>query len=361
MCAAQSEGYFYPEGFDLSWVDSDDIDMEELIESMAKDIAIRQHGWEVRDQLSDENVTLLAKTLVSIQAPSLSSLQEAPPCVLTAIFDVVNKVGFNCSLALNSLLRSDSKPKPKPASFTEVDIPQELKKKNLQNIGRLLLPTQDMVNSFSKELSEAAAAFPPYTPYCARAPQDLPWRLDKPSHTRAWEDEKARQKRFGQLPPCLNSAQMVLYRLRIIIAGDLAGAWDKHGGFSAQLRLLASHLEACIENNTEVMARLSEEESEVLSHMSRSRMESKEVFRVILEPDRDRRLRVVDEQRRAYHLRSSQAQAAKRTRHGGSSNTPGSAREGQRDHASKSSRKKRYRKDRSSDPPPSTPKSPAKK
>ena len=147
MYAAQTEGYFYPEGFDLHLADSDDIDMEELMDAMAKDIAVRQHGWEARDQLSDENVTLLAKTLASIQVPSLTSLQEAPPCVLAAILDVVNKVGFNCSLALNSLLRSDPKPKPKTPSFTDVDIPQELEKRNLQNVGRLPLPTQEMVNS----------------------------------------------------------------------------------------------------------------------------------------------------------------------------------------------------------------------
>ena len=351
------------QGFDIfQALDRDYIDMEEaLIDDLAKEIAVRQHGLPSKEQLQDEDVALLAKTLAAVRVPSIAVLQKANSCVSNAVYEVVNKVGLNMSLALNMLIETDAPVKTKAHPFTEVDIQEELKKRPyLKNIGRLLMPTQEMVNSFSKELAEADTAFPPFSPYCARSPQDLPWRLDKLSHNRAWEDEKARQKRFGQTSPCLNSAQMVVYRLRVIVAGDLAGAWDKFGGFGAQLCLLSSHLEACIENNTEVMARLADEENEVLSHMARSRMDPKEVFSVISDPDRDRRLRVVDEQRRAYHLRSSQSQAAKRSRHGGgasSSNTQGNSREDQRDQPSKNARKKRYRKERVSDPPPSTPKS----
>ena len=354
------------QGFDIvQALERDYIDMEEsLIDDLAKEIAVRQQGLPSNEQLQDEDVALLAKTLATARAPSIAVLQKANSCVLNAVYEVANKVGLNMSLALNMLIETDAPAKTKAPPFTEVDIQEELKKRPyLKGIGRLLMPTQEMVNSFSKELAEAAAAFPPFSPYCARSPQDLPWRLDKLSHTRAWEGEKARQKRFGQLSPCLNSAQMVVYRLRVIVAGDLAGAWDKFGGFGAQLCLLSNHLEACIENNTEVMARLADEENEVLSHMARSRVEPKEVTSAISDPDRDRRLRVVDEQRRAYHLRSAQSQAAKRSRHGGasSSNTQGNSKEGQRDQPSKNARRKRYRKERSSDPPPSTPKSPSKK
>ena len=208
------------QGFDIvQALERDYIDMEEsLIGDLAKEIAARQHGLPPKEQLQDEDIALLARTLAAARAPLIAVLQKANSCVLNAVYEVANKVGLNMSLALNMLIETDAPAKTKAPPFAEVDIQEELKKRPyLKGIGRLLMPTQEMVNSCSKELAEAAAAFPPFSPYCALSPQDLPWRLDKLSHTRAWEDEKARQRRFGQLSPRLNSAQTVGYRLRVML------------------------------------------------------------------------------------------------------------------------------------------------
>ena len=68
----------------------------------------------------------------------------------------------------------------------------------------------------------------------------------------------------------------------------------------AQLRFLATHLKACIENDMEATGRLAGEECELLAHMARSSVCPLELSRITVESDRDCRLRVVGEQRRTY-------------------------------------------------------------
>ena len=93
---------------------------------------------------------------------------------------------------------------------------------------------------------------------------------------------------------------MALFRLRQIIAGEIAGDWGELGGVGAQLRFLATHLEACIEDDMEATGRLAGEECELLAHMARSSVCPLEVSRIAVDPGRDCRLRVVSEQRRTY-------------------------------------------------------------
>ena len=59
--------------------------------------------------------------------------------------------------------------------------------------------------------------------------------------------------------------------------------------------------ESARRENMEVMARLTDEEGDPFAHMARSRVNPLEVRQIITEPDRDRRLRVADGQRRSYH------------------------------------------------------------
>ena len=141
---------------------------------------------------------------------------------------------------------------------------------------------------------------------------------------------------------------MVARRLRISIAGELARAWGEFGGFGGQLCLPPHHLEACLGNNAKVMDRLSEEGGELLPHMARSRMDPSEASSVIFEPDRDRRLRVVDEQRRAYHLRTARSGACK-NRGYPAPDSQGSSRDGPQEPASRNARKERPRQERESE------------
>ena len=93
---------------------------------------------------------------------------------------------------------------------------------------------------------------------------------------------------------------MALFRLRQIIAGEIAGDWGELGGVGAQLRFLATRLKSYIENDMEPTDRLVGEECELLAHMARGSVCPLEVSRIAVESGRDCRLRVVDEQRRTY-------------------------------------------------------------
>ena len=137
----------------------------------------------------------------------------------------------------------------------EVDISAALKiRPRPHDLGRLLSPTQATANSFSKEFAEAQSASRPYSPYFARYLRRLPWRIDTPSRARPCEDGKSRRRRFAQASPPPNTAQMIRYRSRYLIAGQLADAWAKLAGSEARVRHLPTRLEACTENNIDVTA-----------------------------------------------------------------------------------------------------------
>ena len=114
-------------------------------------------------------------------------------------------------------------------------------------------------------------------------------------------------------------ALFALNRLRLIIALGPAGGWDKFGDLAGAsgklravtLRLLSKCLEVCIEDNMDGMARLAVAEIFRLAHTTRGRADSDEVRRFFSEPDRDRRLRVVDGLRRSYQRRQSHAWASR--------------------------------------------------
>ena len=343
MYSAQITGIF-----DEEYVDED---MTESAPKLAKEIAIIMQKWDPDDQLQDSEVENLAKSLVELGCTSVRKLTKLPTSIFEFIMNKMAPMGAQYSLALKQLVENDSPPTQNSVKFVEVDIPSDMDEKwYLKMIPKILFPTQDMVNSFSKELSEAQSAYPPYSPFCVRSPMEVPWRIDSPAHARAWEDEKARQARYNQPNPCPNAAQAVLYRLRIIIAGDIAGAWEKFGGLGAQLGLLAYPLEACVENNAEVTHRLAEEDLCRLAHMARSRADPQEVLSALREPDRGLRSRVIEDQRRAFHLRQAQlGNKQSKGRYRGPSSQQSSAKDSSKDQGSSSNRNPRKRARKSGD------------
>ena len=88
--------------------------------------------------------------------------------------------------------------------------------------------------------------------------------------------------------PCLDTAQIALYRLRIIIAGKLAGAWDQWGGLVARLRHSTGHLDACVENNMEDTALSTDAEMDAPARTTRGRADFQGTLRVVAEPGRYR-------------------------------------------------------------------------
>ena len=154
---------------------------EQLIDAPAKDIAQRQQNWDPIDQPLDEDVALSPNALVGPRVPPIPKLREINSLITSAISTAANMAGLHLSMPLQGLLDEGPQPQSKSPSFAEVSILAELKiRPFLRGIGRLASPAQDVAISISKELSEAANASPPSSPYCSRGTQDPPWRIDKP-------------------------------------------------------------------------------------------------------------------------------------------------------------------------------------
>ena len=104
----------------------------------------------------------------------------------------------------------------------------------IKNIGDKLTPTKEAVNFFTKSKFEADAAVPPYTPYPAPKLMESPWTPGGVDVERAAEASEAKRKKFGVEVSYPSLARLVLPQLRVIIAGEVAGAWGRFGGLGAR-------------------------------------------------------------------------------------------------------------------------------
>ena len=69
---------------------------------------------------------------------------------------------------------------------------------------------------------------------------------------RAIEAEAAKKKKYGVKKPYVRVDHMALAMIRMIVAGEIAGAWPKFGGISLQLQNLTAILEISVKGNQEV-------------------------------------------------------------------------------------------------------------
>ena len=116
---------------------------------------------------------------------------------------------------------------------------------SLSGITGLIRPEQEMANYFPVELERGRTSRPPYTPYVKTdALASFPWMPPGDPHQKAlgrWEASQATFRRnTGERD--LSRGQYALYRMRYILAGDLASAWSECGGLTAQINNLAGVL-----------------------------------------------------------------------------------------------------------------------
>ena len=126
---------------------------------------------------------------------------------------------------------------------------------SLPGITGILQPEQEMANRFPTELERGRTSRPPYTPYVTvDTLNSFPWMPPGEPHRKALDRWKAIQVTFhrntgGQY---LSLGQYALYRVKYILAGDLASAWSEYGGLTAQINNMANVLEISIEDNAGV-------------------------------------------------------------------------------------------------------------
>ena len=99
-----------------------------------------------------------------------------------------------------------------------------------------------MVNYFPAHLEVGRTARPPMTPYVKTDSLGAcPWTPSGEPHAEAPERGRPGQKspNHSKCDQDISIGQYVLYRIRFVLPGDLAGAWADFGGLLAQINLIA--------------------------------------------------------------------------------------------------------------------------
>ena len=192
-------------------------------------------------------------------------------------------------------------PKPAKPQFPEVKIGETVAKHPvLKDIGSKLMPTQEAVNFFTKLKFEAAALVPPYTPYPAPKLMDAPWTPKGADVKRAVQLAEAKQKRYGVKENYPSLAQLALAHLRAIVAGEVAGAWEKFGGLGAQLNNMAEVMETALKTNQETAARLITEQNQEWQQLARDRHDINQIAEQLKQPNQLILSRVIEDQKKDF-------------------------------------------------------------
>ena len=143
--------------------------------------------------------------------------------------------------------------------FEEIDIGRRMRdwSAGLSVLSPVLPPDQAMANFFSLELEKGRIARPPYKPYVvAESLAEPPWFPADETRARSSEKWQASQKNFNRYTGSQDLAigQFALYRMKFIMAGDLADARGGFGGLVGQLNHLANVLDMSITDHPGIAA-----------------------------------------------------------------------------------------------------------
>ena len=117
--------------------------------------------------------------------------------------------------------------------YEEVVIPERMREfsANLRGIASLLKPAREVANYISRELARGRNKVPAYTPFIVPGVSAAPWPV--PSKER--QSDVTRWRTSARLakdnPSSIPMQSWILYRLRFLIAADLAGAWAAFGAW----------------------------------------------------------------------------------------------------------------------------------
>ena len=257
----------------------------EILENLALSICEADiHSWDDIAELTEHEKDLLTKTMSAGQAQVLRRLIVATQ-------------------------PRTQMPKPAKPQFPEINISSATQdtKSDWKDCGRGLMPTQDAVNFFTKLSYEAAAMEPPFTPYPAPDVRSEPWTPHALDVKRAIEAEVAKQKKYGVKKPYVRMDHMALAMIRMIVAGEIAGAWKKFGGLSLQLQNLTAILEISVKHNQEVAWKFASEQFRELQMLARDRHDPGLIKGHLATPDPAILARVAEDQNKEYKERTDKS------------------------------------------------------
>ena len=257
----------------------------EILENLALSVCEADiHSWGDIAELTDQEKDLLIKTMSAGQAQVLRRLIVATQ-------------------------PRTQMPKPAKPHFPEIDISSAMQdtKSDWKGCGRGLMPTQDSVNFFTRLSYEAAATEPPFTPYPAPDIRSEPWTPHALDVKRAIDAEMTKQKKYGVKKPYVRIDHMALAFIRMIVAGEIAGAWKRFGGLGPQLQNLAAILEISVKHNQEVAWKFASEQFRELQMLARGRHDPELIKGHLMTPDPAMLARAIEDQNKEYKERTDKS------------------------------------------------------
>ena len=100
---------------------------------------------------------------------------------------------------------------------------------------------------------------------------------------------------------------MALSMIRMIVAGEIAGAWKRFGGLSLQLQNLTAILEISVKRNQEVAWKFASEQFRELQMLARDRHDPRLIKGHLTTPDPAILARVVEDQNKEYKERTDKS------------------------------------------------------
>ena len=150
--------------------------MEKLfVEEVAKEIAAFSHDCDPETIFADEDMVATAEVLVDLEVRSTEGIRAMPSNVTDVASASPFDRGLHLSLTRYRLLQPRCTLCTQSASFIEVDIPAELKKRpTLRGLRRLLSPSQGMANSFPQRTRRGAVCATSFLPILPSRPAPVP-------------------------------------------------------------------------------------------------------------------------------------------------------------------------------------------
>ena len=180
----------------------------------------------------------------------------------------------------------------------EIDIDHRAKSRtaDFPRLTNGLVPDQDVVNFFSVELEKDRIARPPYAPYViADSLSAVPWIPTEETHARSLGKWKVNHRTFHRNTgnQDLSLGQFVLYRLRFLLAGDLADAWADYGGIVAQINHLAVVLELSITDHPGIAATYDHRVRRLVQRIAKTRSTRTDYFELLSNLNKDVRTEAI--------------------------------------------------------------------
>ena len=147
-------------------------------------------------------------------------------------------------------------------------------------------------------------------PYPAPKVMDSPWTPKGADSKRAADAAGAKQRKFGVKESYSSLPQLMLVQMRAIVAGEVAGDWEKFGGLGAQMTNMAEVMEVALKKNQEIAAKLLYEQNREWQQLARGRRDINQIGVQLRQPNQLILSRVIGDQMKEFLNRAEKGKSS---------------------------------------------------